>query len=92
MIEQLREKYIWKDGFSDMAKSGEEGGQIGGGRSKGSSEIILGEKFYLIGSNAFSTHGRFQLYPILPTHVLFWLKMSLRMFEFQWFPQNNSDY
>ena len=33
MIEQLREKYIWKDGFSEMAKSGEEGGQIGGGRS-----------------------------------------------------------
>jgi len=29
MIEQLREKYIWKDGFSEMAKSGEEGGQIG---------------------------------------------------------------
>ena len=70
MIEQLREKYIWKDGFSDMAKSGEEGGQIGGGRSKGSSEIILGEIFFLIGSNTFSTHGRFQLYPILPTHIL----------------------
>ena len=49
MIEQLREKYIWKDGFSEMAKSGEEGGQIGGGRSKGSSEIILGEKkFWLV--------------------------------------------
>ena len=66
MIEQLREKYIWKDGFLDMAKSGEEGGQIGGGGSKGSSEIILGENFYPIGSNTLSTHGRFQLYPILP--------------------------
>ena len=73
MIEQLREKYIWKDGFLDMAKLGEEGGQTGGGRSWGSSEIILGEHFYLIGSNTFSTHGRFQLYPILPTHILFWL-------------------
>ena len=73
MIEQLREKYLWKDGFSDMAKWGEEGGQIGGGGSRGSSEIILGEKFSAIGSNALSTHGRFQLYPILPTHILFWL-------------------
>ena len=70
MIEQLREKYIWKDGFLDMAKLGEEGGQTGGGRSWGSSEIILGEKKILIGSNIFSTHGRFQLYPILPTHIL----------------------
>ena len=70
MIEQLREKYIWKDGFLDMAKLGEEGGQTGGGRSWGSSEIILGEIFYPIGSNAFSMHGRFQWYPILPTYIL----------------------
>ena len=53
-----------------MAKWEEEGGQIGGGGSGDSSEIILGEKIYPIGSNAFSTHGRFQLYPILPTHIL----------------------
>ena len=70
MIEQLREKYLWKDGFSDMAKLGEEGGQTGGGRSWGSSEIILGENFSAIGSNALSTHGRIQLYPFLPTHIL----------------------
>ena len=50
-----------------------KGGQIGGGGSRGSSEIILGENFSAIGSNALSTHGRFQLYPILPTHILFWL-------------------
>ena len=70
MIEQLREKYIWKDGFLDMAKLGEEGGQTGGGRSWGSSEIILGENFSAIGSNALSTHGRIQRYPFLPTHIL----------------------
>ena len=58
---------------SDCSASLLKGGQIGGGRSWGSSEIILGENFYLIGSNTFSTHGRFQLYPILPTHILFWL-------------------
>ena len=73
MIEQLREKYLWKDGFSDMAKWEEEGGQMGGGGSRGSSEIILGENVSAIGSNALSTHGRFQLYPILPTHIIFWL-------------------
>ena len=50
-----------------------KGGQMGGGGSRGSSEIIWGENFYAIGSNALSTHGRFQLYPILPTHILFWL-------------------
>ena len=50
-----------------------KGGQMGGGGSRGSSEIIWGEKFSAIGSNALSTHGRIQLYPILPTHILFWL-------------------
>ena len=57
MIEQLREKYIWKDGFLDMAKLGEEGGQTGGGRLWGSSKIILGESFYPIGSNNFLRMG-----------------------------------
>ena len=58
---------------SDCSASLLKGGQTGGGRSWGSSEIVLGEKFSAIGSNALSTHGRIQLYPILPTHILFWL-------------------
>ena len=55
---------------SDCSASLLKGGQTGGGRSWGSSEIILGESFYPIGSNTFSTHGRIQLYPFLPTHIL----------------------
>ena len=39
-----------------MAKWEEEGGQMGGGGSRGSSEIILGENFSAIGSNALSTN------------------------------------
>ena len=65
MIEQLREKYIWKDGFLDMAKLGEEGGQTGGGRSWGSSEIILGENFSAIGSNHPSAISFFGIHTIL---------------------------
>ena len=45
MMEQLRQKYLWKYGFSDMAKLEEERGQIGGGESGGSPEIMCEEFF-----------------------------------------------
>ena len=73
MMEQLRQKYLWKYGFSDMAKLGEERGQIGGGESGGSPEIICEEIFYQNGFNLVSTHGRFQWYPIFPAQNFLWL-------------------
>ena len=71
MIEQLREKYRWKDGFSDMAKSGEACGQIGGGGSGGSSEIFCDEIFFPVGLNLLSTHRRIQIYPIFGAQYFF---------------------
>ena len=72
MIEQLRQKYLWKYGFSDMAKLGDASGQIGGWRSGDPSAIMCDENFHQIGTHLFSTHIRFQLYPILPVPKLFW--------------------
>ena len=72
MMEQLRQKYLWKYGFSDMAKLGDASGQIGGWRSGGPSAIMCDENFHQIGTNWFSTHIRFQIYPILPAPKLFW--------------------
>ena len=73
MMEQLRQKYLWKYGFSDMAKLEEERGQIGGGESGGSPEIICEEIFYQNGLNLVSMHRRFQLYPILHAQIFLWL-------------------
>ena len=72
MMEQLRQKYLWKYGFSNMAKLGDASGQIGGWRSGGPSAIMCNENFHQIGTHLFSTHIRFQLYPILPVPKLFW--------------------
>ena len=63
MIEQLCEKYRWKDGFSDMAKWVEACGQMGGGESGGSSEILCDEIFFCIGLILVSTHRWIQIYP-----------------------------
>ena len=62
MMEQLREKYLWKYGFSDMAKLEEEGGQMGGGESGGSTEMMCEEFFYQNGLNLISMDRRFQWY------------------------------
>ena len=78
MMEQLRQKYLWKYGFSDMAKLEEERGQIGGGESGGSPEIICEEIFYQNGLNLVSTHGRFQWYPILPAQNFYGCQNDLQ--------------
>ena len=74
MIEQLREKYRWKDGFSDMANWEEACGQMGGGELGGSSEIMCEEIFLLIVTNLLSTHRRIQIYPVFGAQYFFWLR------------------
>ena len=48
MMEQLREKYLWKYGFSDMAKREDACGQIGGCWSGGPCEIMCDEIFFQV--------------------------------------------
>ena len=67
-----RQKYVWKSGFSDMAKLGDACGQIGGCWSGGSPEIICEENFYWNGLNLVSMHRRFQLCPIFPAQNFLW--------------------
>ena len=57
---------------SNWTLSLQKGGQIGGWRSGGPSAIMCDENFHQIGTHLFSTHIRFQLYPILPVPKLFW--------------------
>ena len=57
---------------SNCTLSLQKGGQMRGGRSGGSTAIMCDEIFYQIGTHLFSTHIRFQLYPILPVPKLFW--------------------
>ena len=64
---------VKKVGKSNCTASLQKGGQIGGGESGGSPEIICEESFYQNGFNLVSTHGRFQWYPILPAQNFLWL-------------------
>ena len=64
---------VKKVGKSNCTASLQKGGQIGGGESGGSPEIICEENFYQNGLNLVSTHGRFQWYPIFPAQNFLWL-------------------